>query len=190
VKFAVLVFILAAALVYAEPRARTLKAKVEEPVLQELMGGCSMRCAFPWTVEVAENGKAKVTKVLNDEKADTAWTASAGNGIGVKFRLAFPKRLPGEMEGEVPFYGLDLVNGIWRSEELWRQHGRVKRARLFYNERHLGDVTFADSRRWQRVIFDDVMVRSGDVLTLEVLEVYPGDAGGLAISEIVLQGAH
>jgi hypothetical protein len=167
-----------------------MKAKVEEPVVQELMGGCSMQCAFRWSVEVVENGKPKAVKVLNDEKAETAWTVAEGDGVGAKIRLAFPKRLPAEVEGTVPFYGLDLVNGVWQSEEQWRQRGRVRKARVFYNERVLGDVTFSDSRRWQRVIFDDVMVRSGDSLTLEILEVYPGSAGGVAISEIVLQGAH
>ena len=29
-----------------------IKAKVDEPVLQELMGGCSLKCAFAWSVEV------------------------------------------------------------------------------------------------------------------------------------------
>jgi hypothetical protein len=34
------------------------------------------------------------------------------------------------------------------------------------------------------------MIRSGDILTLEVLEIYPGEKHGLALSELVLQGAH
>jgi hypothetical protein len=177
-------------LALAAPPVRSVKAKVEEPVLQELMGGCSMRCAFPWTVEVTEGEKPKTVKMLNDEQAGSAWVAAGPQkGVGAKFRLAFPKKIPADMEGEVPFYGFDLVNGIWESEELWRQHGRVKKARLLYNDRPLCEVTFADSRRWQRVIFDDVMVRSGDVLTFEVLEIYPGEKP-LAISEMVLQGAH
>lgn len=90
----------------------------------------------------------------------------------------------------MPFYGLDLINGYWRTEALWRQYARVKTARLLYNGRPLCDVTFADSRRWRRVSLPDVMVHSGDALTFEVLEVYPGEKPGIAISEIVLQGAH
>jgi hypothetical protein len=35
------------------------------------------------------------------------------------------------------------------------------------------------------------MVRSGDIVTLEVIETYPGQGSApLAISEITLQGAH
>jgi hypothetical protein len=170
---------------------RVLKAKVAEPVLEELMGGCSMRCAFPWTVAVLDGKGGKATKVLNDEKAETAWIAAdAKSGVGAKFRLSFPKKLPAEMEGAVPFYGLDLINGAWKSEELWRQHARVKKARLLYNDRPFAEVAFADSRRWQRIHFADIMVHSGDTITFEVLEIYPGEGAPLAISEIVLQGAH
>lgn len=61
---------------------------------------------------------------------------------------------------------------------------------MLYNERTLGDVTFADSRRWQRVTLPDIVVRSGDALTIEVLEIYPGENFPLALSEIVPQGAH
>ena len=154
------------------------------------MGGCSMRCTFPWTVEVASGPKTATTKLLNDEKATSAWISTSENATPTVLRFAFPKRLPREMEGEVTFYGLDVINGHWASEELWEQHARIRKARVLYNGELMGEVQFADSRRWQRLTFPDIMVRSGDVLTLEVLTVYPGKAGGLAISEVVLQGAH
>lgn len=50
----------------------TLKVKVEEPLVPELMGGCSLKCGFPWTVEVqpAAGAKPTATKLLNDESAD------------------------------------------------------------------------------------------------------------------------
>jgi hypothetical protein len=163
---------------------------VAEPVLEELMGGCSMRCTFSWKVDVDSGGKRAATKLLNDESATSAWTAVAGAGELPVFHFAFPKRLPKEMEAQVPFYGVDFINGHWATEELWQQHARVRKARLLYNGKPMGVLNFADSRRWQRVSFDDIMVRSGDVLTLEVLEVYPGKGGGLALSEVVLQGAH
>lgn len=171
-----------------------IKAKVEEPVLPELMGGCSLRCGFPWSVEVqAAAGLKPVTvRVLNDENAETAWASPDGaSGVGMKLKLVFPKKLRPEVEGQVPLYGLDLINGDWKTEGQWKTRGRVKRARLFYNDQPLREVLFADSRRWQRFTFPDIMVRSGDSLTLEILEIYPGEKGaGAALSEIVLQGAH
>lgn len=177
----------------AEAQPPLLKAKVEEPVLQETMGGCSLKCAFAWSVEMQPAGeKNRPLKVLNDENAETAWVAAPGtSGVGVKFHLLFPKRLPAGLEGETPLYGLDLINGFWKTEEEWRAHGRVKRARLSYAGKPFCEVSFADSRRWQRLVFPDFMVRSGDSLTFEILEIYPGEDGaGAALTELALQGAH
>jgi hypothetical protein len=171
----------------------SLEAKVEEPVLEELMGGCSLKCAFDWTGAVSLPGltKRESVRVLDDDTALTAWSASdAKVGAGVKFHLLFPKKLPKGMSGTTPIYGFDLVNGFWKSEELWEAHARVKRARLYYNDKPLHDLTYADTRRWQRVELPDIMVRDGDSMTFEILEVYPGKSAGLAITEIVLQGAH
>lgn len=170
-----------------------VKAKTEEPVLEELLGGCSLRCAFRWSVEAAaaaaEPGKA--VKILNDESAQTAWVAPDVNGgVGTRLRLVFPKKLPAEIEGVTPVYGLDLINGCWKTEELWEQHARLKKARLYYNGKPFREVQFADSRRWQRLTFPDFFVKSGDSMTLEVLEVFPGKGKPLAITEIVLQGGH
>jgi len=51
-----------------------LKAKVEEPAIQETMGGCSLKCAFAWSVEIQPaSGKTRAIKVLNDENAETSW---------------------------------------------------------------------------------------------------------------------
>jgi hypothetical protein len=174
----------------AEPR--TVKAKVGEPVVQELMGGCSLRCVVAWKVEIqSAGGSASSTKLLNDESAESAWMASSGAAaVGTKFRIAFAKKLPPGMEGQIPLYGLDLINGNWKEESDWKSFGRIKRARLSYNERPIATINFSDSRRWMRAEFDDLMLRGGDVLTLEVLEVYPGSVSPLAVSEIVLQGGH
>ena len=172
----------------------TVKAAVEEPVLEELMGGCSLKCAFRWSVEAtAVGGKPVAVKTLNDENAQSPWIAdppAAKSGIGTKLRLVFPKKLAPEIEGTTPLYGLDLINGHWKTEALWKQHGRIRKVRLFYNQRPVCDIAFADSRRWQRAMFPDVFVRSGDSMTLEILEIYPGESAGLAVSELVLQGAH
>src|SRR5579859_7826319 len=85
----------------------TVKAKVEEPVLQELMGGCSLKCAFAWGVQLQTPGTKPVTlKVLNDDNAESAWVAPEGaSGVGVRFKFLFPKKLPAELQ-ETPLYGL------------------------------------------------------------------------------------
>lgn len=187
---ALFLLVCSGALALAEP-VPAVRAKTEEPVLEELLAGCSLRCSFRWTVEIqsAAAGKAKAEKRLNDESAQSAWLA-ADAGVGTKLTLVFPKKLPAEIDGHTPLYGLDLINGCWKTEELWEEHARLKRARLYYNGKPFREATFADSRRWQRLTFPDFFVRSGDSMMLEVLEVYPGKSGGLALTEIVLQGGH
>ncbi len=170
----------------------TLNATTGHPVVPELMGGCSMKCAFPWTVEATEPGEGKSYSVgiLNDEKPAPAWMPRQAS-IGTKLTFRFPKKLPAEMEDNVPFYGFDIINGDWATDAKWKASARVKKARMYYNNKPLYDVFFADTRRWQHVHFDDIMVHSGDSMTLEILEVHPGEkSAAVAISELVLQGAH
>ena len=166
-----------------------IKARVEEPVLEELMGGCSLRCSIAWHVEASIDGTAKGAKIkaLTDEKATQAWVAPAGPTP--RLRIALPAKLIPELE-ESPVYGIDLINGHWATEELWKHHARVKRLRIWYNDKPFRDVTISDSRRWQRITFPDIYIRSGDRLMVEILETYPGTGAPLAISELVLQGAH
>jgi hypothetical protein len=151
-----------------------------------------MKCAFPWTVEATEAGEGKPYGVvlLNDEKATPAWMPRH-TSLGTKLIFRFPRKLPAEMEDNVPFYGFDVIDGDWATDAKWKASARVKKARMYYNNKALYDVLFADTRRWQHVQFDDIMVHSGDSMTLEILELYPGDkSAGVAISELVLQGAH
>jgi hypothetical protein len=99
-----------------------------------------------------------------------------------------------------PFYGLDFINGAWAPDDggngaamHWRQYARIKKLRLAFNGKTLFDIALADANRWQSVFFDDILLASGDTMTLEILEVYPAAAGPdqpVAVSEIVLQGAH
>jgi hypothetical protein len=182
---------LAAITAFAGPRS--LKVAVAEPVLQELMGGCSLKCSVAWQVEVqsAPGAKPQPTKLLNDESAQSAWLAPQGSpGAGTRFRILFPRKLPAEMDGQIPLYGLDLINGQWKEEDDWKAYGRLRKARLFHNDKAIGDLSFPDSRRWLKAEFPDFMLRSGDTLTLEVLETYPGTKSPLALTELVLQGAH
>ncbi len=172
---------------------KALKPEVGPPVIQELMGGCCLRCAFPWTVEIpGQKGKKAVDYATNDSSADTAWVDENPNGsVGSKLIFRFPQKLPAELQ-ETPFYGIDFASGFLKSEELWKQYARIKRARISYNGKPLYDLVFKDTRRWQKFSFDDILVKAGDQMTMEILEIYPGTQHqkNVAVTEIVLQGAH
>ena len=164
-----------------------IKATVGLPVIQELMGGCSLTCAFPWNAVVGDSSAADKIADLNDGDASTAWT---GAQSGDKLVFKFPANLPQELNG-TPLYGIDIVNGRLDPESGFKNFGRIKALRLFHNNRPLYTILLADSRRWQQVTFPDVYLNIGDTLALEILETYPGKmAPTAAITEIVLQGAH
>jgi hypothetical protein len=75
----------------------TIKAVVGQPVLQELMGGCSMQCAFPWTTSALVSGKSpQIVYTLDDNDASTAWI-DPNPTIGTKLQFQFPAKLPSEL---------------------------------------------------------------------------------------------
>jgi len=171
---------------WADPQL--IQAEVGHPVVQELMGGCSMRCAFPWQTFAILPGKTKSpVYTLDDNDAMTAWTDGV---VGGKLTFEFPKKLPKELN-DTPFYGFDIADGNIKSDSIFKQYGRVKKVRLYYNGKAFADVALADTRRWQTISFDDIMARQGDVFSMEILEVYPGAKfPAAAITELILQGAH
>jgi hypothetical protein len=173
---------------FAAADPQLIQAQIGPPVLQELMGGCSLRCAFPWETFAILPGKAPVpVYTLDDNDADTAWTDAV---VGAKLTFHFPKKLPKELN-DTPFYGFDIADGIIKSDSIFKQYGRVKKVRIFYNGKAFADVALADTRHWQNISFDDIMARQGDVFSMQILEIYPGSKHpGAAITELILQGAH
>ena len=173
-------------LVNADPQL--IQAQVSHPVVQELMGGCSLRCAFPWVTTAILPGKAPApVYTLDDNDKDTSWTDAL---VGARLTFQFPKKLPKELN-DTPFYGFDIADGNIKTDVLFKEYGRVKKVRLFYNGRAFADVALADTRRWQEISFDDIMARQGDVFSMQILEIYPGTRyPTAAITELILQGAH
>jgi len=168
----------------------TIKSEVGSPVLQELMGGCSLRCAFSWETVATEPGRpAHPVYALDDNDASTAWIdGSAVPGTKLEFR--FPKKLPPDLNN-TPFYGFDIADGFIKPLEKFKAYARVKKLKFYYNGKPLYNILLADTWRWQKVTFKDINAREGDIVTMEVLEVYPGEKFPYAaITELILQGAH
>lgn len=163
-----------------------IKAKVGPPVIDELMGGCSLTCAFPWDALAEGRAKNKVG-ALNDSLSATAWTDAH---VGDRLKFQFPANLPRDLNG-TPFYGIDIANGRLKPLNEFQSYGRLKRVRLLHNGRAICILRLADTSRWQKFEFPDVYLNVGDVLELEILEIFPGKQNPTAaVSEIVLQGAH
>jgi hypothetical protein len=164
-----------------------LKTRIGRPVVEELMGGCSLTCAFPWEAMAAGSSSNGKIAALNDADSLTAWR-NAHRGDTLVFK--FPSNLPRQLNG-TPFYGIDIANGCLHPESDFKEFGRVRTLRLSHNNQPLYIIQLADTRRWQHVTFPDVHLNIGDTLAIEVLDTYPGKSeGSAAITEIVLQGTH
>ena len=187
-KFLVPLILLSLAPFCAADSLPLLHPRVGPPVLQALMGGCSLRCAFFWDT-YAGTPPLKSAWELCDDDAMTAWiSATPGPGERIEFRI--PKRLPKECS-DIPFYGVSIANGVIRSLQEFRSHARVKMMTLLFNGKAVAQLRLADTWRWQDFSFDDIYLNQGDVITLTIDELYPGkDTQQPGITEIVLQGAH
>jgi len=166
-----------------------LHAKVREPVLQELMGGCSLRCAFFWDTWAGIPPSLKPASELCDDDAMTAWiSATPGTGETIEFRI--PKHLPKDCR-DTPFYGVTIANGLIRSLSEFHDYARVKTMTLLVNKQPIARLHLADTWRWQDFSFEDIFLNQGDLIELTIDELYPGKTTQQpAITEIVLQGAH
>ena len=173
----------------AEPLP-SLRPKVGPPVLQELMGGCSLRCAFFWdTWAGLPPSSLKPASELCDDDAMSAWISPVpGPGARIEFRI--PKRLPHDCR-DTPFYGISIANGVIRSLQEFHSYARVKTMTLLSNGKPIAQLHLADTWRWQDFTFSDIFLNQGDVIALTIDELYPGkDSQQPGITEIVLQGAH
>jgi len=167
-----------------------LRPRVGEPVLQELMGGCSLRCAFFWeTLAGNANSSLKPATELCDDDATTSWISStSGPGEIIQFRI--PKKLPAECRN-TPFYGIRIANGVIRTLEEFHGYARVKTMTLCVNRKPIARLHLTDTWRWQDLHFEDILLNEGDLIELTIDEIYPGrTAQQPGITEIVLQGAH
>ena len=167
-----------------------LKAKVGDPVLQDLMGGCSLRCAFFWeTLAGSSDATLRPAPELCDDDAMSSWISrTAGPGEKIEFRL--PKKLPKECR-DTPFYGVSIADGVIRSLGEFHGYARVKTMTLLVDSKPVARLHLNDTWRWQDFHFPDIYLNQGDVITLSIDELYPGkDSQHPGITEVVLQGAH
>lgn len=167
-----------------------LHSKIGEPVLQELMGGCSLRCAFFWETWAGKPPSSlKPVSELCDDDAMTAWISSTpGTGEVIEFRI--PKKLPPDCRN-TPFYGLSIANGVIRTLQEFHAYAKVKTMTLLVNKKPILQLRLADTWRWQNFNFPDIYLNRGDTIELTIDELYPGrNSQQPGITEIVLQGAH
>lgn len=98
---------------------------------------------------------------------DGAWCEGVpGSGIGQSVTV---HQNPAQVIGSLSF-----VNGYARTEQTFRNNGRVKRARIETSGGYVKTVTLKDSKEWSHI---RISPSSISWVRLTILEVYPGARG-------------
>jgi hypothetical protein len=164
----------------------------------EFQYGCSLGCAVGWDVKASasaspdKNGTHGV-KELDDGNCGTAWISSEKrHGIGNKIIYSFPKsKWRDDLPHSINFSGIRFINGYIKSQKLWNEYSRVKKFRVYLNDKPVVVLNILYSKDVQEVSFDSLYITTKDIVVFEILEIYPGSKyKQVAISELLPMGAH
>jgi hypothetical protein len=158
---------------------------------------CSLGCAIDWNVDatstLSSNDSRYVVNNLADSKLKTAWVeGKEGNGVGEKIIFTFPKnKWPEEIGSEVSFWGFRMVNGYIKNKETWISNGRVRKLKVYLNDKPQVILNVEDSMDIQETKFPTFYIHRGDRVSVEILDVFPGSKfPDTAITELEPLGAH
>jgi len=165
-----------------------------------LGSGCSWYCGGGQDTSSASSelkpfkGYKYLAKYSHDLSYKTAWVEGVpGYGIGEYLVYHFPPENPRITE-------IIVVNGYVKSEKLWRENSRVKKLKMYVNDKPFAFLNLVDSRQEQsfkfepignsdRVNWDKLQLLPWWTLKFEILEVYKGDKyDDTAITEIYFDG--
>ena len=121
----------------------------------------------------------------HDFSHESVW-ATKGKGIGESLTYTF--------EGKCPrITTVNILNGHVKSESAWKANSRVKKLRVWYNDKPYAILALEDSRSLQS--FDVGVLGYNDsskpdwTLKFEIMEVYPGSKyGDTVIAELYFDG--
>jgi hypothetical protein len=145
-------------------------------------------------------------KNISDYNLNTAWIpGNTENGVGESFGFTFKFPENTAYGGAYQFFGqINLFNGYCKSLDVWQKNSRVKKLRVYFNNKAICDIELIDTWHFQIVDIGKFFkykrqnkymdapyeVKQGDKLTFKILEVYPGDKyKNVALSEFMAEGA-
>ena len=159
---------------------------------QDITSGCSVWCAVrDYQVEIEASstlepqGKYSYdAKNILDGTRNDAWVeGTKGNGIGETISITKSYATDtGEIlpdEESVFFYEICIVNGLARDEKVWKNNGRVKSLKFYYNDEYQGTIELEDTMKPQFISLSGLNLAAknneANTFTFEIEDVYPGD---------------
>lgn len=133
-------------------------------------------------------------KNIHDLNYKTAWIEGvSGYGIGESITYHFPPQNPRITD-------IIIVNGYVKSQTAWQENSRVKKLKMYVDNKPFAILNLADSRQEQtfkfdplgygdRVNWEQLQTKPWWTIKFEILEVYKGDKyDDTAITEIYFDG--
>ncbi len=181
-------------------------AQCDDPSLElegyyDVLGpGCSWYCGGGLDTLTASSalpsslGRTFAASNAHDLSYATAWIEGVpGPGIGESLTYHFPPENPRVTR-------VTVVNGYVRSEKAWKENTRVRKLRMYVDERPVAILDLADSREEQSFQFEPIGHGDRDdwdilrakpwwSMRFEIMDVYPGEKfDDTAITEIYFDG--
>lgn len=182
---------------------------------QEILQYCNETKPSPWTI-IGEGcswycagGPNKVTasSELNSQGKNTY---AAKNAHDLNYKNAWVEGVPGYGIGEYLLYSFSaqsprvnqiiVVNGYVKSESAWKNNSRVKKLKVYKNDKPIAILHLEDKRASQyfdleplgyndRENYDELENKPDWTIKFEILEVYKGDKyDDVVLSEIYFDG--
>lgn len=164
------------------------------------LGSCSWYCG----------GGGDTASASSELKTFKGIKYSASCSHDLSYKTAWIEGIPGYGEGEYLVYHFPpenpritkiiIVNGYVKSEKNWRENSRVKKLKMYINDKAFAILNLSDTRQEQTFSFDPIgngdrknleMLKSKPWWTMkfEIMEVYKGDKyDDTAITEIYFDG--
>lgn len=133
-------------------------------------------------------------KNIHDLNFATAWVEGvAGHGIGESITYHFPPQNPRITQ-------IIVVNGYVKSDKTWKENSRVKKLKLYIDDKPVAFLMLQDVKNEQsftvdpigysdRTDYEQLLKKPWFTIKFEILEVYPGSKyQDTAITEIYFDG--
>lgn len=185
----------------SEEKATLENCSEETESYWEILGaGCSWYCGGGQDTLSASSalksnrGITYSAKNIHDLRYETAWVEGVpGYGIGEFVTFHIPPQNPRITE-------IIIVNGYVKSLDAWKNNSRVKKLRMYINDKPFAILNVSDTRQEQHFTFEPLGYSDRDnwdllqtqpwwTIKFEILDVYKGDRyDDTAITEIYFDG--
>ncbi len=162
-----------------------------------MLAGCSWYCGgevsdFRSSSQLPDyKGIRYSAKFAHDFDPATAWVeGKPDNGIGEFLEYTFDMRSRTEPH-QLGITTIVLANGYKKSRKAWEDNARVKKMKVYVDNRPYAILDLLDSYEVQTIEIGKIMLPQRKVMKMrfEILEVYPGARfTDTAISELLFEG--